>query len=221
MNDSVLRIERPHEMVRNQLFRVIRQAILDGILSPGEKLTERRLIELTGTSRTSIREALRQLQAAGLVETSVSRGVQVVTLTTKDVLEIYEVRQALESQAIANFTERADQALVEEACALIQPFENREQTRETVERFEALILRGSGNELLSQILGNLHDRIQVLRNLSMSDPSRWEESHAEYVALVDAIRSRDPERARRATVDHVTAARNAALRALARNENGD
>ncbi|MBF6207817.1 FadR family transcriptional regulator [Streptomyces gardneri] len=75
-----LRIHRPERLVRNQVTDALRKAVLDGVLNPGDLLTERKLVELTAVSRTSLREGLRQLRAEGLIEPAPGRVLQVILL---------------------------------------------------------------------------------------------------------------------------------------------
>ena len=103
-----LRIKQD-KLVRDKVVDALRQAILDGVLAPGRRLTEKELTELTGVSRTSVREALRGLQAEGLVEESPSRGLRVAVPTAEEIEQIYEVRAELEPLAVRLFVERASQ----------------------------------------------------------------------------------------------------------------
>jgi DNA-binding GntR family transcriptional regulator len=80
--------------------RVLRQAILDGVLSGGSMLRQEELAKKFGVSRVPIREALLKLEGEGLVETQPRRGVVVTTLSAEDFEEILEMRIALESLAL-------------------------------------------------------------------------------------------------------------------------
>ena len=77
-SDLSLRVGRVAAPLREQVVDVLRQAILDFRLKPGQRLIERELIEQTGVSRTTIREVLRQLAAEGLVTTIPQKGAIVV-----------------------------------------------------------------------------------------------------------------------------------------------
>ena len=99
-----LKIERPNETVPTQVVRVVRQAIMNGHLPPGRRLTERELIDMTGVSRTSVRQAVLHLQHLGLVEPTSGRGIRVIVLTSEEVRNIYEVRDALEPAAAELFS---------------------------------------------------------------------------------------------------------------------
>src|ERR1700733_14257854 len=116
-SDSVAPLE---DFLRDKVGRAVRQAIEEGVLAPGRRLTERELIELTGVSRTSVREALRHLQTLGLVEPGPNKrsGLRVAVLDRDTVRHIYEVRAALEPVATGLFVERASDEEVATLLAL-------------------------------------------------------------------------------------------------------
>lgn len=213
-----LRIDRPTESVPQKVVRRIRHAILEGALTPGRRLTERELMELTGVSRTSIREAVRHLQALGLVETSASRGVRVAVLSGDDVRQIYEVRAALEPAAASLFVQRATDTEVLELVRHMRLGKGDEDQLAVIYHFDELLLAGARNPLLESILAPLHARIHALRRLSLSVPGRREKSGQEYLDLVAAIAERKAERAAELSRLHVEAAMKAALEALAQLE---
>ena len=93
--------------LRKQAEESLRKAILSGRYDAGERLKERQLMESLGVSRTLLREALRQIEAEGLVTLVPNRGPVVSVLSYEDAEEIYEVRGILESQACIGFVLRA------------------------------------------------------------------------------------------------------------------
>ena len=111
--DLDLRVGRVAAPLREQVLDVLRQAILDFRLKPGQRLIERELIEQIGVSRTTIREVLRELAAEGLVTTIPQKGAIVVVPTAEEAAEVYEVRAALEALAARRFVARASDKEVE------------------------------------------------------------------------------------------------------------
>src|SRR5690606_33650493 len=85
----------------------------NGFYPPGTRLVERELCEALGVSRTSVREALRQLQSEGLVEVGKRRSINVAVLSQEDAEDIYLVRELLETVAIRRFVANADDATIE------------------------------------------------------------------------------------------------------------
>jgi DNA-binding GntR family transcriptional regulator len=211
-----LKIEREAESVRERVVRAVREAIASGALAQGRRLTERELVELTGVSRTSVREALRHLQSEGLVEPSVT-GLRVAMLTAEHLEHIYEIRASLEPLAVRRFAERAsDEALAELTKAFDATLSDDpdEHTRAVYSFYETL-LRGCGNPILEDILNSLHTRIHPLRRVSTSLPGRTAAARSERLTLLTAIITRQPQEAAAASLAHVNAAREAALKAIA------
>ncbi len=219
--DESMQIVRVAAPVRSQVVEHLRRAIIEQRFPPGRRLAERELCELTGVSRTSVREALRQLEAEGLVTSVANRGTFVAGLTASEALEIYEVRAALEPVAARAFVERAGEAQVH---ALREALEGLRRAQGDVPslvqaktRFYDILFEGAGNGHLRSILGGLHARVTALRDLSLSQAGRPARSLDELERLVTAIERRDGGAAARAAERHVHAARRVAITALAKD----
>lgn len=219
MPDS-LRVSRQAAPVRQQTQEKLRQAILEGRFRPGERLIERELCELTGVSRTSVREALRQLEAEGLVRILPNKGPVVAQITVEDAQHIFQVRAALEGLAGRLFATRASDEEVERLAASVDRLAAAYETGDIKQMLRAksefyqILLGGCGNPLVRSLLQSLHDRVNYLRVKSLSMPGRPNASLAEVRLIVEAIRARDPERAWAACVGHVYNAEAQAVRAL-------
>ena len=96
-----------HPPIRDQIADILRSAIVKLEFEPGQVLVERNLCEMTQASRPSVREALRQLEAEGLVESHNGRGTIVRVISAEEAAQVYEVRAELEGLAARLFTERA------------------------------------------------------------------------------------------------------------------
>ena len=103
-SEPVGRVAAP---LREQVTDSIRQAILDFSLQPGQRLVERELMERLEVSRTTIREAIRELSAEGLVTVVPQKGAIVTAPSLEDAVDLYEVRASLESLVVQRFVERA------------------------------------------------------------------------------------------------------------------
>ncbi|WP_062986067.1 GntR family transcriptional regulator [Nocardia anaemiae] len=210
-----LRIQRPERLLRDRVTDTLRKAVLDGVFNPGDRLTERQLVELTGVSRTSLREGLRQLQAEGLVEPAPGRGLQVVLLSEAELAELFEVREYLESAAVELFIANASG---EQVTALVRHFadspgHNDNATNPSSAYYE-ILFTGAGNALLKQLFGSITARIVIMQNLSIRSPGRAEESRREAEQTVAWIEARDSARAVQAARHHVRMAKESALQAL-------
>src|SRR6187399_1033212 len=110
--DNSMRISSVAAPVRQQVLASFRSAILSGRFQPGDRLIEKELCELTGASRTSVREALRQLETEGLVDMVPNKGPIVASIDPQQARSIYQVRAALESLAGSLFATNATPAQI-------------------------------------------------------------------------------------------------------------
>jgi DNA-binding GntR family transcriptional regulator len=107
---SALRPSGGHRTLAERAFATLHEAIVTGVLSPGERLPIEELAEILETSPMPIREALRQLDSVGLVENIPHRGARVTELSIDDLREVYEARLALEPLAVRKAAERFSDA---------------------------------------------------------------------------------------------------------------
>jgi DNA-binding GntR family transcriptional regulator len=215
---EALRVQRTPAPIRAQVLDNLRQAILDRHFAPGQRLIERELVELTGVSRTSIREALRELAAEGLVTTIPNKGTVVATLSAEDARQLYQVRSVLEGLAGTLFVRNASpaqrRALARQLTTIDRLVARHAPILEAKDRFYDILFVGGGNVALHQTAAGLHARVRALRSLSLSLAGRARTSVAELHDIVEAVEAGDPEKAARACRRHVTNAGAAVTRAL-------
>lgn len=217
LNISVGRVAAP---VRELVAQSLRQAIAEGRLPAGQRLREPDLCRLTGASRTSVREALRQLEADGLVQTQPYKGVQVTVVTPKEAASIYAVREVLEGLAGRLFAQRASEAQIDSLGETLDEFERAHHDKDLVRllttkaHFYALLVAGADNPIIGATLEPLNIRITSLRAASMTTGHRPRHSLAELRAILTAIKDRDAERAEQLCQEHVRNAAEAALHRL-------
>ena len=220
MRDASLRVETVAAPVRQKVVEVLRAAITAGRFAPGERLTERNLCELTGVSRASVREALRQLESEGLIETQPNRGPLVSRLSRRDAVSLYQMRGALEALAARLFAAEASDAQLAELEAAVDVLQSVYRARDVEgivrgkQRFYHVLFEGSGNSMIGPTLSTMYARINQLRRISLSSPKRGPQSMREIRAVLAAIRRRDPEAAYAASLYHVEQAAKAALASL-------
>jgi DNA-binding GntR family transcriptional regulator len=223
---SALRIEDV-PTVRSMVTQKLREAIMSGTLKPGQRLVERELCEMTGVSRPSIREALRLLEADGLVNTVPHRGPVVSTISLEEAKQLYAARAVLEGFAGRECARLHDPAVVRrigdaltrlKAAAAKSDFKSDfTATLEAKTEFYAALIGGCRNAFIERMLKPLHERITLLRITSMSQPKRLNKSLREVTAIWRAIHNGDPDLAERCCVDHVRAAAKAALSMIAQS----
>lgn len=209
------RVQRAPSLIRAQVAAHLRQAISDGRLRPGQQLVEREICEETTASRASVREALRELEANGLVVSEPGRGTMVAYLSEADACRCYEIRAALEGVAAWRFAQHASDEdldrleqvvdgmseLIGEPAALLRAKND----------FYGVLFEGAGNPELTRLLDQIHLRVNMARAASLAAPGRPHESLVELRGIVDAARRRDPQETSRRCVQHVL---NAAVTAV-------
>ena len=214
MKVDIAPVSRP-KLVRDATVESIRDAIIYGRLQPGTRLVERELCEATGASRTSVREAIRQLEADRLVVVTAHKGPAVAKLTREQAAEIYALRADLEVRLSVAFRRNATPGDVEVLRAMLPEIETAADAADKaalvgiMNRFNGHIMEVSGLGVTSDLLRTLLARISWLRVLSMTQPGRIADSVAEIAEIVDVIgsgRPRDIERAVRRYVSNAGAA---------------
>lgn len=206
--------------LREQVAERLRLAIAAGRFAPGARLIERELCEMMGVSRTSLREALRELQADGLITLQPNKGLSVSVVTAATARSIYQVRAVLEGLAAREFAKNATPAqmaaLRDSVERLAEVYENfsAESFIATKTRFYDILLEGAGNEVAADMLRRIHTRVSQLRVVSLSSAARAKQSIRELREFLDALEARDEDGAWRICVAHVEAAAAAALSSL-------
>ncbi len=207
--------------VRQQTSQMLRAAIYEGALAPGDRLTERQICERFGVSRTVAREVVRELEAERLIESNRRDGVTIAKMDEGEIHDLYDVRILLEARACELCARRMTAAIAAAldktmaAIAASARSGNRQEQRDANGRFYDEIFAAAGNVPLRQILKGLHGRVSYLRTVSMSQPGRPAESLKEVQALLEAMKAGDALEAARLSTAHIEAARTWAFRALA------
>ncbi len=198
----------------------LRRAITDGTFAAGTHLSDRVLCDMLGVSRSIVREAVRLLEAEGLVTVVPYRGPFVAHLSVAEAAQVYEVRAALEGLAGAGFAERAtaeEHAALRhayEVLAQLDPARDRHALLDAKRRFYDVLLGGSRNGHAARMLELLMNRITRLRATSLSAPGRLAQTVAEIGRIVEAAGRRDAAATRAACESHVRAAEAVALRIM-------
>jgi DNA-binding GntR family transcriptional regulator len=209
----VRRIERVEGIqLKEHVYRALKEAILDLRLSPGRPLPESVLAKELGVSATPLREAFARLAADGLVIVEPDRGATVSTYTTKDVIEIYELRELLEcacarhaatcmnSEVIAGL-----RFIVSEGSDTLGAHEPAQSSRlaALIDDFDEILLRNENNRRFAVILGSLACHLVRLGRLRVDSPVNLERSVAEHQRIYEAILAGDAHQAEEATRDHI------------------
>ena len=185
-----------------QVADTLRDLIVRGELPAGSRVVERILCERLNVSRTPMREALKLLEADGLIEISQNRGARVMSLTAEEARHLFEVIAELEGLAAGRAVLAADAEALAGLEALHAEMLHHYETRAKDayfalnSRIHDRVVGLSGNPVLVGSHATLMLRARRGRYAAILYPSRWAESVGEHEALMEAFRRRDPERAR-------------------------
>lgn len=218
--DKLLRVTPNTRLVRDEVVDRLREAIKLGCLTPGQRLTERELCERTGVSRTSVREALRQLESEGLVIHIPRKGPAVASISVDEAAEIYDVRKALEPKMVELFIKDASVREADELRRAMNHLESvvgsgdKERVADAKARYFEILMRGCRNRTLEDFVRKLHLRLTLVRSSYLTHMDRWPDSVKELRAITDAVTERDVETAVKMCKVHLDLAMTAALERL-------
>lgn len=221
MDKADLKIPKQRATLRHLVEEKLRELIASGHFRPGERLVERELCETLDVGRTSVREALRQLEAEGLIQSEPHRGPSVTRITPDEAAQLFKVRAMLEGFCGAEFalngTDEEHEAFRLAVEAFGEAAEAGAGTKELVRLKAALyriMISGARNIYVESMLTQLFNRISVLRAATMMQPERLPRSVGEIRDLCAAVIARDEERARQACINHIVESSKVALKVL-------
>jgi DNA-binding GntR family transcriptional regulator len=199
--NQVMRRFRNSGTTAEAVYSTLRHCIVLGDLAPGERLRSDGLATRLGVSRTPVREALRKLEAEGLVSVAPRLGLVVREISEQDLSEIFAIREALEAAAArlaaenATATEIADiRDLLEDMDATLQRGEL-QLFRELTAEFHLCVCRAAHNGRLLRMLKDLQDQVRHLKTSTLFIEGRAQEALREHRELLQALEARDVERA--------------------------
>lgn len=191
------------------IYATLREAILSGVLAPGERLAEVQLANLFKRSRTPVREAILRLESERLTERSARRGFVVGRMTREEVLEVYAVRAAMDGLAARLAALGILPAELEHLRWINDRLREAASDRDYVRMinlnidFHEAICRASRNSLLLQFVRQIHDWVRRFSETTFSYAGRASSSLDEHDALLEALERRDPEAAERIARTHM------------------
>ena len=208
---QMLKVERP-KTLKNNALELLRDAITNDTLKPGERLVERSLCENMGVSRTVVRECIRHLESERLIVGVPNAGFMVATITKDEVKEIYEIRIMLECAAIRSCALNADVETMKKLRLLYQDLTEHLQkgdilqTLKLTTEFYRIIFSTGGKNVSWDLVERLNGRISRLRALTLSSEGRQSRGLENLANILDAIEQHDAERAEKISAQHLTEA---------------
>src|SRR5690554_7386882 len=199
-----------------RVFQQLQDAIVRGELAPGSKITEPGLSRTYGISRGPLREAMRRLEAHRLIERVPHVGARVVQLSMQELLELFDVREALESMAARLAAEHMTAEEIAGLRELLAMHESQVDLRKGEAYFQRegdldfhyRIVQGSHNRMLVNMLcDDLYYLVRLYRTQFSASGSRPQRAFVEHHRIVDAIEAGDAELAELLMRRHVSASR--------------
>jgi DNA-binding GntR family transcriptional regulator len=200
------------------LFTNLRKDILQGKLHQGEKLTEQQICDEYNVSRTPVREAFRQLELEGFIETIPNRGAFVVGFSKQDIQDMYELRKSYELLAVKWAIERItkeEYEKLEEAFEFMEFYTQKKDYEKMLNinmSFHELIYKASHNKMLYHILSSYQLYIKQSRTGGRKEMSNTylDEILEEHRAIFEAFKSKDTDAGIKAVTMHLDNAKNRA-----------
>ena len=223
LSNQVSKTSTSPTTLADNVFNQMRTAIVKGELAPGSKINEPQLSRQYGISRGPLREAIRRLEGCKLVEITPNIGAKVISLNSSQTIEIYQIRESLESLACRLAAEKSTPKDCRELRQLLAAHEKQIQSengqlyyqKEGDLDFHYLIIRLSGNARLFTILcEELYHLLRLYRVQTSSKPSRPERAFHEHHQIVNAIENKDAELAALLMKRHISNARKTLINQL-------
>ena len=184
----------------------LRDEIQRGTLTAGTRLRQNDVAQRFGVSTTPVREAFAQLQAEGLLRIDPHRGAVVFHPSVEDLLEFYEIREALESLAVTRAIPRMASDTARDLNALIERMRRTEDAGEWLslnDRFHLHLYESSGRPRLVAMIDNLRDASAPYIHMFVASRPPSRRANDEHQEILDACARRDAAGARRAIRSHL------------------
>ena len=206
--------------IREQVYKILRDDICQGVYAPGTRLQEVELAENLNVSRSPVREALRQLSADGLLLEIPNKGVYVKEFTVKDIEEIYDLRVMLESYGILHSTGHITSMRRERLLGMLTEMEmfldkgDVQAYTSVDEKLHNQIVHLGDNSLINDTYDRVRSMNQQFRILSLMDEQRFRESMDEHREIVHALVTGNLKKADDVNRHHLELARQAILKRM-------
>lgn len=195
--------------LRGQVFKKLREDILNGKYEENEELKEVAIGEEMGVSRTPVREAFRQLELEGLIQIVPNKGAYVTGITEKDVKDIYMIRSLLEGLCARWATEHITREQMDEMeeNVYLAKFHSQkghyDQLAELDNRFHDILYEACNSKMLEHLLKDYHAYVLRVRKRTLADVNRGQKSNEEHEQIMEAIKAKDADKAEQLANRHM------------------
>lgn len=217
---SVFSGRHDRRKVTDWVYEELKLAIIDLRLAPGEPLREAALADQLGVSKTPIREALTRLEQDGLVETTSFKGAAATVYSRRDLEEIYELRELLETAAVRRAAEsmsEEDRTRLEQVCAesrALSAAEDADRLSALLTEFDQLLFAQVTNSRVAALIDNLQAHLSRIGRLTTDIPGRIGDSIAQHDGILEAITAGNADLAEQRLRAHIRSVRDAQLGSL-------
>ena len=213
-----------HGSLRTRVYAQLREKILCGVYTRGMALTEVRVSQELGVSRTPVREAFSQLELDGLVKATPNKGVVVEGLDQNDLLDWYDIRIRMEGMAAEKATLHLTSAVaaelqqtIDQAKSMVEKSQI-ETLLQLEARFHDLIFKASGSRVLLNFLNPIAHYTRQSRQVSLTNAKRAEEVVKEHTLILNAMIAGDQQAARQLMEIHISHAADSYRRVIKAND---
>lgn len=205
-----LQMRKEKTTQKKAAYEKIKNYILESGIKPGSPIDEQTLTEITGTSRTPVREALLQLSIEGLIEIIPKKGAFITRISLQDIIEIFQLREVVEGYAARLAASKINPDKLDEINNLFiiakkekNPSKKIEMHMKSNELLHSYILECCGNSRFQKIDNSYNNLVKLEINLTNSMKGIVEKSYLEHMAIIKALKSGNPDEAEKAMRKHI------------------
>ena len=208
------------QTISDKAYLAITELVFKRKLKPGDRLIETKLANDLGISRTPLREAITRLSQDGFFVTEPRKGTYVRDFQIEDVIEVYDIRIALEGLAARLSVEHLnanDLKKIKERF-LIGDIADLPEIDSSL---HSLFIKHSGNKRLVCILGNIYNLTQMLRILGYASTVKSQQATSDHIQIIEALLKKDADLASSLVVEHITKTKESIISKLLSRENAE
>lgn len=207
-------------LVGTQIADILRKYIILGKLEDGEHIVEEYIALSANASRIPVREALRTLEAEGLIINLPRKGAQVVGISNDDIIDIFRIRTKIEELACEYIIKNADEAIIEEGKKILDEIAISIEIADRIpsswsgqynDLFNQWIGKACGSKRIEMLHKQYNGYITTFRNINSSSPSRRKKALAEHLEIWKAITARDIDMVIKSLNEHMNNALNSLI----------
>ncbi|WP_372714390.1 GntR family transcriptional regulator [Ilyobacter sp.] len=208
-------IIQKNKPMRERVYEILKKMIIDGEISPEEKIVETEYAEKFQISRTPLREAIRMLELEGYVESHSKGGVIVKNCTKEDVEEIYKIRIALEGIILEEVIKKASQSdikklenIIKDTKKMMAENKNNDDIFKLFSKFNNTLYSIAKMSRVEDLIKNMNLYLRRFRKMAIEDFDRKKQAYDDHVELVNAIKENDINKALEINKIHLERSKN-------------